>query len=303
MKALVPHIRIQDPSGATLLRDGLSLVFYMRHPHREIARAVEHALDVYADEVGRGRLVWFVDTEGYSQALDASEWERIRREVLEEPWAFFNVWDELGSEGLYHAEYVGKALDEPVMQDRPHASCSLEFWLPTEYVEVKGPGRLREFALALAAPLPFSFGHVGFSFNGDKSLLGVLRLIREHCFRYPGMTIPEVQWFAEKLGGRVHAPSWMTFLGQPVLGELGGAEALRSRLSSPGTTVQALDAQRAVVTLGPAPDAGDLEQGNILPAYRELARVLEPWLYPWPDLHSPDFSAEDRRRWERRFLD
>jgi hypothetical protein len=89
----------------------------------------------------------------------------------------------------------------------------------------------------------------------------------------------------------------MNFLGQPVLGALGGAAGLRTRLHSPDTTVQELGNEQAVVTLGQWPEAGDLEQGHTLPAYRELAHVLEPWLYL--DRH----SDEDLRRWERRFLD
>jgi hypothetical protein len=87
-----------------------------------------------------------------------------------------------------------------------------------------------------------------------------------------------------------------------VLGEVGGSVALRSRLRSPGTTVQELDGDRAVVTLGEWPEAGDTEQGRTLPAYRELARVLEPWLYEGPRFEQ-DFSPEERRRWVRRFLD
>ncbi|HYO70822.1 MAG TPA: type VI immunity family protein [Archangium sp.] len=83
----------------------------------------------------------------------------------------------------------------------------------------------------------------------------------------------------------------------------GGVTALRTRLSSPGTTVQELNGDRAVVTLGPWPEAGDTEQGQLRPAYRELARVLEPWLYRKepgrPGLEVP----ETTRRWERRFLD
>jgi hypothetical protein len=62
-----------------------------------------------------------------------------------------------------------------------------------------------------------------------------------------------------------------------------------------------LDGERAVVTLGEWPEAGDVEQGLTLPAYRELARVLEPWLYEGHQLNS-DFPPEDLRRWERRFL-
>jgi hypothetical protein len=78
-------------------------------------------------------------------------------------------------------------------------------------------------------------------------------------------------------------------------------EALRSRLHSPGTTVQEWEGGRAVVRLGEWPEAGDTEQGHTLPAYRELARVLEPWLYEGHGLSG--FPPEDMRRWERRFLD
>lgn len=94
----------------------------------------------------------------------------------------------------------------------------------------------------------------------------------------------------------------MNFLGQPVLGELGGAEGLRARLHSPGTTVQELAGDKVVITLGEWPEAGDVERGDALPSYRELARVLEPWLHHTdvPMLNRP---MEETRRWERRFLD
>jgi hypothetical protein len=62
-----------------------------------------------------------------------------------------------------------------------------------------------------------------------------------------------------------------------------------------------MEGNRAVITLGKWPEAGDTEQGQMLPAYRELARVLEPWLYQGKrGLH---FSPEQERRWARRFLD
>ena len=59
---------------------------------------------------------------------------------------------------------------------------------------------------------------------------------------------------------------------------------------------------RAVITLGPWPQAGDTENGKDLPAYRELARVLEPWLFHEKP-SSDAFTPEDLLRWERRFLD
>ncbi|WNG48475.1 DUF3396 domain-containing protein [Archangium minus] len=304
MSEYCPRIRVYGPAGYSILRDSLNLSFYIRHPHPEIVRGVLHSLDIYLNEVGPGALGTYADHEGEIQELDDTGWKRIRRELLEEEWPGIRLYDDYSSrEDRYGFEYLGKPLGTPALDDEPNASCAVSFWLPTEYLEEHGPDRLRELALELAAPLPFCFGQVGFAFNGQKSLIGIKDRIRELCFRHPGMDIPEPSWHSWKLGTRVRGPSWLTFLGQPVLGELGGAAGLRSRLSSPGTTVQEMEGERAVVTLGPWPDAGDTEQGRTLPAYRELARVLEPWLYHEKLSWGLDFPPEDLRRWERRFLD
>jgi hypothetical protein len=125
--------------------------------------------------------------------------------------------------------------------------------------------------------------------------------IHEQAFRHPGLDVAHGN---TSLGPRVDGVHWLNFLGQPVLGELGGAAGLRTRLQSPGTTVQELEGERAVVTLGEWPEAGDLTQGQTLPAYRELARVLEPWQYQCPGYEAfHDSTHEETVRWWRRFLD
>jgi hypothetical protein len=180
---------------------------------------------------------------------------------------------------------------------------AVSFWLPTEFLEQQGPAQVRGLAVELATLLPFCSGHAGLSFNGELDLLGVMPEVHKRCFRYPGLDIPALGSLSQKLGTRVRGVSWLNFLGQPVLGALGGASQLRARLQSPDTSVQELEGARAVVTLGSWPEAGDTEGGDVLPAYRELARVLEPWLYFEERSFHPDFPPEDQRRWERRFLD
>jgi hypothetical protein len=161
---------------------------------------------------------------------------------------------------------------------------------------------VRELAMELASPLPFCSGNVGLSFNGAGSWAGLSEETHQLLFRHPGMDTSDTGWVSLHIGTRVRSPSWLTFLGQPLLGELGGAPGLRARLHHPETTVQEMEGDRAVVSLGPWPEAGDTEQGRLLPAYRELARVLEPWLYQEPHLHATQ-PIEETRRWERRFLD
>jgi hypothetical protein len=298
-----PRIRVRVESNSAPIREGLRIDFYMRHPHTEIARAVMRSLDVYLHAVGPQSLGWYTDEEGDWQDLDSAGWAITRRELLEYRWPIIQLGGELSGRNCYGFEYYGRPLDNPEWGDTSGMVCAASFWLPTEYLEEQGPEQVRKLALELAGPLPFGSGNAGLAFLAQPHVLGVMREIRARCFRYPGLDLPRVEHDSNHLGTRVRGPSWLTFLGQPVLGALGGVAGLRARLHSPGTTVEALEDDRAVVTLGEWPEAGDTELDHTLPAYRELARVLEPWLYQDEHCSHLDFTQEDMRRWGRRFLE
>jgi hypothetical protein len=295
--ARIPTIRAYAGHGALVVREGLSICFYLRRAHGEVAPAVARSLETYLRAVGPQALAWYPDEHGEWWELDTSGWDVIRRKLLDEHWKGsrnIDLCERPDAARGYQFEYCGKAL-EPF---HPGAVSAVSFWLPTEYLEKHGPGHVRELALELAAPLPFCSGHAGLAFNrlGTPPALHPLR------FRYPGIDVSALTWVSWNIGTRVRGPHWLTFLGQPVLGELGGAAGLRSRLASPDISVQELEGGRAVITLGDWPEAGDTEQGRDLPLHRELARVLEPWLYQEPPSRDP-IAEEDMRRWERRFLD
>ena len=298
-----PRFRIYAQSGALLIRDSLSINFYMRRPHPEVASQVMRSLDVYLRAVGPSALDRYADDEGDWQRLDDAAWEDIRRALLYPRYANINLADTISRERRYRFDYHGRATNDPTLHSYPDEGCAVSFWLPSEILEERGPSWVRELALALAAPLPFSSGNAGLAFNCRPHILGVSAEVCRYCFRYPGMDVPNPSSSAVHLGTRVRSPSWLTFLGQPVLGELGGAAGLRSRLKTPGTTVQEMEDDRVVITLGPWPEAGDTEQGKDLPAYRELARILEPWTFWGEGRSTLRLPPEQARRWERRFLD
>jgi hypothetical protein len=116
------------------------------------------------------------------------------------------------------------------------------------------------------------------------------------------------------MGLRVDGVHWLNFFGAPVLAQVGGVSALRSRLHASETTLEEFTGERVIVALGQWPEAGDLAAGQTLPAYRELAQVLEPWLEPlhlsqetWsaepPRYTALRFTQSEAKRWWRRFLD
>ncbi|MCY1014228.1 type VI immunity family protein [Pyxidicoccus sp. MSG2] len=208
-------------------------------------------------------------------------------------------------ENRYAFEHFGKPSEAPAVKQCPDATCAAYFRLPTELLEERGPEWVRALALRLADALPFSSGHAGLTVAGELNLVGVPDRVTPYCFRYPGLDILPLGHVSWEIGTRVRGPAWLTFVGQPALNGLGGIAALRSQLHAPGTTVEPLTNDSAVITLGTWPEAGDTEQGQTLPAYRELARVLEPWLFREEHHYAMhlNFTPEDLLRWERRFLD
>lgn len=299
-----PRIRIDAGFGNLMVREGLSLTFYLRRTHAEVAECVLQSLHLYLDAVGPEALGWYYDQEGDWQRLDSVAWERIQRELRESAWPIVQLLDAPENGNAYRFEYFGKDLAKGhAWRDTRDATCAVSFWLPTEFLEQHGPAHVRELALTLAAPLPFSSGYVGLSFNGELDVVGVGREVTPLCLRYPGIDVPDLSELGWALGTRFRGPAWLNFVGQPLLGELGGPAALRSRLQTPGTTVQDMGGDRACVTLGEWPEAGDSQRGDTLPAYRELARVMAPWLYRTSSTSLPCLSEEEARRWENRFLD
>ncbi|OJH41615.1 hypothetical protein BON30_09270 [Cystobacter ferrugineus] len=272
----------------------MSICFYFSHSHQDIAKHIRHALEFYLLAVGPNALAWYPDERGDLWELDDKGWAHIQNKLRDEGGGIVDLTDRPDAVSEYRLEYWGGQVDPSF----PREVCAMAFWLPTEYMEEHGPGRVQELALGLGTFLPFCSGHAGLSLHRLGRTPGFQAL----CSSYPGMDRTEVGHLSWNLGTRINGTHWMNFLGPPVLGELGGASALRSRLSSPGTTVRELGEERAVVTLGEAPDAGDTGQCPALPAYRELARVLEPWLYHESYIKD-EFTPEEMLHWERRFLD
>lgn len=299
----------------------LRLVFYLPHDHHALAAGVSRALDTYLHAVGAGpeTLGTWCDTEGEGDwfPLNASGWEIVRSWLRPGTHRFVEDWDpetflhrnKKGFETLVSLAgatpathgYAFHYLARLPWRTPREAVSAVSVSLPTEFLERQGPDTVKALALELAAGLPFSSGHGGLAVHLPNRSRQVMRALREDVFRYPGLDVP-VPGLTDTLGMRVEGVHWLNFLGPPVLEAVGGVSGLRARLHSPDTTVRELEGQRVLVALGQGPEAGDLTQGLALPAYRELARVLEPWLAEAPSPWS-GYSQEETRRWWRRFLD
>jgi len=337
----VPEVRVLSVGGPprprrqVLAREVFRVVFYMPHDHPDLSLGVRHAIDSYMRAVGEGpKTINFVSrSHDEGAALTAEQWRWVHR-LLEDTrrWSFpadYEAWKQreiekrrfergllftggFGSRNGYELEYKARIPWRPAPEET--FVSLLTATLPLEYLEAHGPGRVRQLALDMASQLLFASGHAGLALRLYWWLPHTDEAFRGEPLRYPGVDLREAWGHEEWMGLRVDGVHWLNFLGPPILTGLGGAAALRSRLTSAETTVVALDEERVVVSLGDGPEAGDLASGKTLPAYRELARVLEPWLEPlflkqgWAPGDEPRYTSlrlteEQARGWWRRFLD
>lgn len=307
MRENIPVIRLRTDTGVLVARDGVVICFFMRHFHRDIAPAVWRALQAYLRAIPPRSLNWYGSEDGDTLPLDDKGWEHIRWKILERPWGgawHVDLEEDASEVGGYHFEYVGRKLDDPLVADNEGATSAVSFTFPTEYLLERGPAHLRELALELARELPFSFGYASLAFVSPHGLwFSARRELLGPLWRYLGLDLYHLNETSWVIGTRARGAYWLTFLGQPLLGQLGGREGLRDKLRFPQVSLQPLEAERLLITLGEWPEV--IDTGNstpLVPQYRALAHLLEPFLYEersgWFTLFGLD--KDDTRHWLRR---
>jgi hypothetical protein len=298
-----PRLQYYDKGGGLGASDALLMCFYMPHPNERIAPAVIRAVEIFREQIQPYQLAWNDTGDGQAEPLDDASWKRTRKKTLEAgPGRSGSLRLEgktLGVDDLY-VDYRGLSPVPLPWPERKDDVCVLYLRLPTEFLEERGPERVRALVLELAAELPFSSGYVDFvlcaSWAGDS--VEALNLIRS---RYQGVPLTS-SGATMHMNSWVDGVHWMNFLGQPVLGKLGGMAGLCERLSLPGISLQEMSGDRVLITLGERPEVGDVAAGQTLPLHRALARVLEPHLYQRKSLFG-DPVPEELLRWDRRFLE
>jgi hypothetical protein len=297
-----PRLRYHDKRGWLGASDALVMCFYMRHPNGKIAPAVVRAVELFRERIRPYQFVWNDTGKGEAEPLDDASWERTRRRLLEpgpDRGAFLGLEGKTPGVDEVYVDYRGLSVIPLPWPERVDDVSVLYLRLPTALLEERGPEQVRALALELAAELPFNSGYVDFVLcSCGEDEVEALKLIRT---RYPGVHLAS-RGATMHVNTRVDGVHWMNFLGQPVLGALGGVAGLRERLSLPGVSFQEMSGDRVLITLGERPELGDVDAGQTLQPHRALARLLEPHLYERKAFFG-NAIPEEVLRWDRRFLE
>ncbi|HEX5747317.1 MAG TPA: type VI immunity family protein [Archangium sp.] len=311
MNQHLPILRVQTARGYPVARDGIVICFFMHRSHGAVAHALWRALQTYRRAILPQALSWYADDNGDWQPLDEKGWKHIREEILERRWpaaCHIDLEEHCDAPSGYNFEYDGLWLDAPLFYDQD-TTCAVTFTLPTEYMVEHGPAHVRALALELARELPFSFGYASFALVApDGRWFAAPNTIGALRDRYPGLDIYKLRETSKDIGTNARGAYWLTFLGLPLLGRLGGLEVLRRRLPFPEVSLQTLpplEGERVLVTLSEWPEAIDTEQHERpSPQLLALGHLLEPHLHEERSnwfyfLNNND--RQDMRRWIRRF--
>ncbi|RYZ15951.1 MAG: DUF3396 domain-containing protein, partial [Myxococcaceae bacterium] len=280
MKPVFPIIRLRGRGDWLAGRDGIVLAFFIHRDHSEVGPAIWRSIQTYRRAIPPDSLNWYTSADGDMVPLDDEGWEHNRHVVIERIGGGSRTVElrESPSEtGSYQVEYYGRRLDSPI-HDAP--ATTLSFTFPTEYLLEHGALQLRALALELARELPFNFGYASFAIVSSRGSWAAAdwNQVESLLARYPGLDLPNAGEFSSRLGTHALSASWLTFLGEPLLG---GLHSLRSALSSPEVSLLPMDGDRVLVTLDEWPDPIDTQTKPIPPQHRALARLMEPFLFQY----------------------
>lgn len=301
-----PRVRLLDDAGRLLLRDGVILCFFVRRSHQILAASAVEVLSAYRDFIRPHALTRYIDPEGAPAELTGPALDRLIGELTDVGnWPHYNLMLGDSSTGVsdFWFHYFGAGLRTPVFADWPDAASHLALWFPTEFLDEVAPHWLKGSALRMAEILPPCYGYASLSWNycGGADEAEAFDEIRRRCFNHPGLDVHHVDSCGTDIGDRIRGVYWLNLLGEESLRELGPIDALDRRLEDAGADVEPLPGGGLAVSLGPRPEAGNLDAGQTLPIYRRVAQILKDRFHvgrcPFPQ-----FTSEDTRRWVMRFV-
>jgi Protein of unknown function (DUF3396) len=189
--------------------------------------------------------------------------------------------------------------------ERPWQPSSVRFVFPASWSSER-TSTLLETALFMAETLPVASGHAGLCVERNEyypeiSISPAYRL----AMRYQGADID--YRLSDEEFDHLKTINWLTIVGDKLLARVRGRDAVRKSVA--GTDIRVHDAKHGLVLqASDRPALGDVNKGDLLPAYRAAYRALAPLFAP---AFTPAFgvseSGDDARNeeateaWYRRF--
>lgn len=296
----LPVIRAKSEDGRLLVREGLSVCFFVRQSHAEVAPHVFRAIQILRSIFGEGALKYYVDDEGQTLRLAESDWPAIMANFHTQGNFTLKTMDNSAGASGYALEYGGYDLKSSTFAAWPTATSYLIAQLPAERLEADRVEALRHQLIALANHMPGAYGYASLAFNygAGADEPAAFKSIRRRCFDLPGLDVHRSAASSLDMNGCVRGAYWINFLPSPIVSALGGLDQIRREMALAHAQVTSTRDGGVTVMLGQSPAVA----GVALAPYRLLAHLLEPFLHK-SRFPFPAFTVAETLQWEQRYLD
>jgi hypothetical protein len=288
--------------GRTDFAPAVAITMYFDGPRDGFADGVVACWEEFLQRFG-SRLTWYADEEnGRWRTASSKELRRPSKRLRTSRAMPFYAWKAVSGQQYEDASDITF-----VAYVRDGFGGNLSFIRATFPVAlVTSEAAAEEFIATTQAwceRIPILHGYGGFAVNQSptdyQSGSGMLLQIAE---RFPGFEIDDSGGTVLVAHDHIKGVNWLTLLGPRFVERLGGAPALRDRLSA-AIGLHLLPGGGVIVQAGRLPAYGDTAKGDELEPYREVARNLRPiCLDRHPDLGTVEygFGPEETQRWLRR---
>jgi len=223
-----------------------------------------------------------------------------------EPALLNNLLGFMAHAGETERDVVPPAIKLTLMGNLQEPCAVLRMMLPPALGDA--PDAVLALVSDALALFPFKSGHCGYSFmweGTDPSLEeDVCDWAAPLLLRHPGLGYGEPVTLSNAADSGVVAVSWLTFLGPEWVQALGGAAALAARAPAE-VSVRPLGQGGVMLRAGDAPQLGDVNRQDLLPAYRAVGHLVEPVRSPDDELDDLDIMGmtdEQAHDWLLRFF-
>ncbi len=191
-------------------------------------------------------------------------------------------------------------------------NSSFEVQIPLSWAVKNGFDKLRDLIKKWCDILEPVHGTGGpsllwYSADANNHMIDGLALLK----KFPGLDNESVSNFDVESGYfakqhyRIRTINWLTILGDTLIAELGGRDALQAAL---GDAISLIDYQGGtIIQAGPQPVFGDSELGDVPELYRRVSEVTKPVRFEayrrgiFQGLPAPLDDLDETMKWIRRF--
>lgn len=280
-------MKIRPPEGLEAERAGIPLVrlvfcinLFTDKAMSELGPAAHATFDTFRAIVGDEALRFYA-TGTMSKHKPVTKRALTMLATWLAPGAKLNDYSYLGFQDSEEYNFAPRSLyliagREPLKGKRAKDATVLRLSLPLDRLS-DDPEELVRLVQTLWAQVPLRSGQAGFALESTRYLIDDAH---EHAYaqsmRHPGVDIPDAANDAIMVGfDRIRGVGWLTMIDDAFVAQLGGLAALTAAVG-PGVDVIPLQPGGVMLRAGKAPQFGDVNAKDDLPAQRAVFAALRP---------------------------